>query len=93
MAEQISSERVQKLDEAKEIIAEFESHEDTQLVGARDALFEASRRIKYDGNFFENVERAMGITAGIAINAGYDEIASDASQLIEELEEELLNDG
>lgn len=84
--------RVQKINQAKEIIAELESKKDMRLSGPRGALLDAGSYVDDDQIYFEMMEAAMGRTAGLAIEGGYDEVASVASQLVTEIQETVLDD-
>jgi hypothetical protein len=83
--------RVQKIDEAKEIIAELEAKKEMRLSAPRGALHKAGNYIDSDRTYFERMEDAMGRTAGLAVEGGYDEVAADASQLVTDLQENVLN--
>jgi len=92
MAAQTTRERVQKINQAKEIIAELESKTDIRLSGPRGALHNAGCYVDNDSLYFGRIEDAMGQTAGLAIEGGYDEVASDASQLVTDIQENVLDD-
>lgn len=83
--------RVQKIDEAKEIIASLEAEQEMRLATPRAALHDAGKTIGHDRVFFEHMEKAMGRTAGLAVEGGYDEVAADASELVTDLQENALN--
>ena len=84
--------RVQKIDEAKEIIADLEAKKEMRLSSPRGRLHDAGSYINNDRIFFKQMEDAMGRTAGLAVEGGYDEVAADASQLVTDLQENVLND-
>ena len=92
MQETNASVRVQKLDEAKEIIAELEEQKGMELSGPRGALFRAGRTVESVQPYMRHMEEAMGQTAGLAIEGGYDDVASNAAQLITDLQESQSND-
>ena len=87
-----ASVRVQKLDEAKEIIAELEEQKGMGLGGPRGALFRAGGTMDSGQAYRGHMEKAMGQTAGLAIEGGYDDVASKASQLIASLQESQSSD-
>lgn len=87
-----ASVRVQKLDEAKEIIAELEEQKGMELGGPRGALFRAGGAVGSVQAYIGHMEKAMGQTAGLAIEGGYDDVASNAAQLIADLQESQSND-
>ena len=91
MPEISTRKRVQKIDEAKEIIADLEAEKGMQLSSPRGALHDAGTYIESDRMFFEQMEIAMGRTAGLAVEGGFDEVAADASQLVTDLQENVLN--
>ncbi|WP_340099385.1 hypothetical protein [Salinibaculum salinum] len=84
--------RVQKIEKAKEIIAELEAQKGMDLSMPRACLYDASKHIGSDRTYFKHMEDAIGRTAGFAIEGGYDDIASDASQLITDIQENVLDD-
>lgn len=91
MPEITTRKRVQKIDEAKEIIADLEAEKGMQLSSPRGPLYDAGRYIESDRVFFEQMEIAMGRTVGLAVEGGFDEVAADASQLVTDLQENVLN--
>lgn len=54
----------------------------------RASLLEASVSLDDEERFFKFMERSMGGIAGRAIGRGYDDLASEAAQLITELQED-----
>lgn len=92
MRKRITENRVRTLDEAKEIVVELEERKGIQLSGPRGSLWSASECIDYDQAYVNYVEVAMGRTAGLAIEAGHDDIATKATQLITELQESMAAD-
>lgn len=91
MPEITTRRRVQKIDEAKEIIVKLEDKKEIPLSSPRGALQDAGSYINNDRIFFKKIEDAMGRTAGLAVEGGYDEVATDASQLVTDLQEKVLN--
>lgn len=87
-----ASVRVQKLDEAKEIIAELEEQKRMELSGPRGELFHAGETVDSAQVYRGHIEKAMGQTAGLAIEGGYDDVASKAAQLIADLQENQSSD-
>jgi len=92
MQETNASVRVQKLDEAKEVIVELEEQKGMELGGSRGALFRAGGTVDSGQAYRGHMEKAMGQTAGLAIEGGYDDVASKAAQLIRDLQESQPND-
>lgn len=91
MPEVTTRKRVQKINEAKEIVAALEAKMEMQLSDPRWTLREAGDCVGNDRIYYERIEGAMGRTAGLAIEYGYDEIAADASQLVTDVQENDLN--
>jgi len=58
-----------------------------ELGGPRGALFRAGGTVDSGQAYRGHMEKAMGQTAGLAIEAGYDDVASKAAQLIADLQE------
>jgi len=91
MPETTTRKRVQKIDQAKEIIADLEAKKDMRLSSPRGTLQEAGSYIVRDRVYFGKMEDAMGETAGLAVEGGFDDVVADASQLITDLQENVLN--
>lgn len=87
MATQATSNRVQQLDQAKSVIANLEAELDSELSEARDFLCYASERISNDSMYNDYLEEAMGRAAGIAIRTGYDDIAAEAADKMDDAED------
>jgi hypothetical protein len=87
-----ASVRVQKLDEAKEVIAELEEQKGMELIGPRGALFRAGGTVDSGQAYRGHMEKAIGQTAGLAIEGGYDHIASEAAQIIRNPQASQAND-
>jgi len=92
MQETNASVRVQKLDEAKDIIVELEEQKGMELGGPRGALFRAGGTVDSGQAYVGHMEKAMGQTAGLAIEGGYDYVASEAAQIIRDLQASQAND-
>ena len=74
-------ERVQQIDEAKEIITKLEEKKEMRLGGPRGALLRAAEAIDYEQGYNESLGKALAQTAGLAIEAGYDDLAGKAADL------------
>jgi 16S rRNA G527 N7-methylase RsmG len=77
--------RIAKLDEAKELLARLEDEKDMKLGGPRGALMRAGQSVSVESAYMNHMQKAGGQITGLAIEGGYDEIASDVAALIEEL--------
>lgn len=86
MATQITSNRVQQLDQAKNVIADLETELDSELSEARDFLCSAGKWITNDSFYNDYLEEAMGRTVGIAIRTGHDGIATEAADILDDAE-------
>jgi hypothetical protein len=84
--------RVQKLNEAKDIIAELEEEVDSRLLSERESLRTAGRMVSNDERYLHYMEEALGAVAGIAIRYGHDELATNATDLLSEIEDEVSGD-
>jgi hypothetical protein len=80
------------LEQAKDVLAELEDEVDAELSGARFSLRQAGQTIDIEDTFVSHLQEAMGKVAGSAIEAGLDDIASDATEVMVELEESELGD-
>ena len=60
--------------------------------GPRDALFRVGGTVDSGQAYRWHMEKAIGQTAGFAIEGGYDDVASKAAQLIADLQESQSND-
>jgi hypothetical protein len=78
--------RIAKLDEAKELLARLEDEKDMQLGGPRGTLMRAGQTASIESAYMDHMQKAAGQIAGLAIEGGYDEIASDIAALIDDLE-------
>ncbi|MDL0126834.1 hypothetical protein [Halobacterium salinarum] len=78
---------MQKLDEAKELLVRLEDEKGMQLGGPRGTLMRAGQTVS-SAAFVDNMQKAAGQIAGLAIEGGHDEIASDVAALIDELQTE-----
>lgn len=78
--------RIEKLDEAKELLARLEDEKDMKLGGPRGALMRAGQSVSVESAYMNHMQKAAGQITGLAIEGGYDEIASDVAALIDELE-------
>lgn len=87
-----TTKRVQQIDEAKEVIAELEDRKGMKLSGPRGALLSAAETIDYDQMYDENFGKAMATTAGLAIEAGHDDLAAEAANLASVVSDELSID-
>jgi len=76
----------------KEIIAELEEQKGMELGGPRGALFRAGGTVDSGHAYRGHLEKAMGETAGLAIEGGYDDVASKAAHLIANLQESQSSD-
>lgn len=80
--------RIAKLDEAKQLLARLEDEKDMQLGGPRGTLMRAGQAASAESAYMDHMQKAAGQIAGLAIEGGYDEIASDVAALIDDLEAE-----
>jgi len=80
-----TNERIQKLDEAKEIVVELEEKKEYRLSRQRNKLWNAGAAVDSDKVFLSCLEGAMAETAGLAIEGGYDGLASAAADLVADL--------
>ena len=87
MATQTTSNRIQQLDQAKSVIADLETELDSELSEARNFLCYASEWLSNDSIYNDYLEKAMGRIAGKAIRTGHDDIAADAADLVDDLED------
>ncbi|QKY19656.1 hypothetical protein B4589_004400 [Halolamina sp. CBA1230] len=83
---------MRKLEKAKNVLAELEDEVDAELSGARFSLRQAGQTIDIENTFVSHLQEAMGEVAGFAIEAGLDDIASDATEVIVELEQNESDD-
>lgn len=63
-----------------------------ELSGARFSLRQAGQTVDIEGSFVSHLQEAMGTVAGFAIEAGLDDIASDATEVMVELEQHESDD-
>lgn len=74
--------RVQQLNQAKNVISDLEAELDSEMVQPRSRLGSASEWIRNDELYFQYLEEAMGRIAGTAIRTGHDDIATAAAELM-----------
>lgn len=78
---------MEKLEEAKELLAQLEDVKDVELGGARGTLMRAGESVSAQQAYMRHMQKAAGRIAGLAIEAGQDEIASEAAALIADLDD------
>lgn len=83
---------MRQLEKAKDVLAEFEDEVDVELSGARFSLSQAGQTIDIEDTFVAHLQEAMGTVAGFAIEARLDDIASDATEVMVELEQHESDD-